>query len=220
MPGNGGRPGGGIHTRRQFLERAALGGAGLVVGGTLLTNRRAQAATVAGRLTPYLEPMPILADNAIDATGGGPVNLSAALITSQMHSQLPATTLFGYVGGPHDGGSYLGPVIVARSGTPVTANYRNELAADDYLKVFTNGGSSYAQFNPFTPAEVRILTHLHGGLLAGIDDGNPFEQPLAIPSGQTQTVTYPNAGVNKDGSSYLHPASLLGITTILSATHG
>jgi spore coat protein A, manganese oxidase len=198
-----------MHTRRQFLERAAVGGAGLVVGGTLLTNRRAEAATVAGRLTPYLDPMPILADNAIDATGGGPVNLSAALITSQVHSQLPATTLFGYVGGPHDGGSFLGPVIVARSGTAVTAHYKNELAADDYLKVFTNGGSSYAQFNPFTPAEVRILTHLHGGLLAGIDDGNPYEQPLGFSSGQTQTATYPNAGVNKDGTPYLHPASLL-----------
>jgi spore coat protein A len=199
-----------MHTRRQFLERAALGGVGMVVGGRLLTNQRAQAARVAGRLTPYLDPMPILADNAIDATGGGPVDLSTALITSQVHSELPATTLFGYVGGPHDGGSYLGPVIVARSGTAVTAHYKNELAADDYLQVFTNNGSSYTQFNPIKPtAEVRILTHLHGGLLAGIDDGNPYEQPLAIPSGQTQTATYPNAGVNKDGTPYLHPASLL-----------
>jgi spore coat protein A len=199
-----------MHTRRQFLERAALGGVGLVVGGRLLTNERARAARVAGRLTPYLDPMPILADNAIDATGGGPVDLSTALITSQVHSELPATTLFGYVGGPQDGGSYLGPVIVAKSGTAVTAHYRNELAADDYLKVFTNNGSSYTQFNPIKPtAEVRILTHLHGGLLTGIDDGNPYEQPSAIPSGQTQTATYPNAGVNKDGTPYLHPASLL-----------
>jgi spore coat protein A, manganese oxidase len=198
-----------MHTRRQFLERAALGGAGLVVGGTLLTNRRAEAATVAGRLTPYLDPMPILADNAIDATGGGTVSLSTALITSQVHSQLPATTLFGYVGGPHDGGSYLGPVILARSGTAVSASYKNGLAADDYLKVFTNNGSSYAQFNPFTPAEVRILTHLHGGLLTGESDGNPYADPGAFSSGQTQTVTYPNAGVNKDGTPYLHPASLL-----------
>jgi spore coat protein A len=199
-------------TRREFIQWTAATGAGLAVGGGLLAGRAraAPAASAAGGLTPYLDPMPILADNAIDATGqGATVNLTAALITSQVHSQLPPTTLFGYLGGPHDGTSYLGPVIVAMSGTSVAASYKNELAADDYLKVFTNGGSSYAQFNPFHPAETRILTHLHGGLLAGADDGNPYEQPFAIPSGQTQTATYPNAGVNSDGTPYLHPASLL-----------
>jgi spore coat protein A, manganese oxidase len=196
-------------TRREFIRWTAASGAGLAVGGGLLTGR-ARAASVAGGLTPYLDSMPLLADNAIDATGGRPVKLAAALITSQVHSQLPETTLFGYVGGPHDGGSYLGPVILAQSGTPVAASYTNNLAPDDYLKVFTNNGSSYTQFNPIKPTpEVRILTHLHGGLLAGIDDGNPYEQPFAIPSGQTQTATYPNAGVNSDGSPYLHPASLL-----------
>ena len=107
----------------------------------------------AAALTPYLDPMPILADNAIDATGGGTVNLTTALITSKLHSQLPATTLFGYLrrAARHDGASYLGPVILAQSGTPVSASYTNNLASDDYLKVFTNGGSSYTQFNPFSP---------------------------------------------------------------------
>jgi spore coat protein A, manganese oxidase len=202
-------------TRREFIRWTAASGAGLAVGSGLL-NGRASAARAAPRasaargLTPYLDPMPILADNAIDATGGGPVKLTTALITSQVHSQLSPTTLFGYVGGPNDGTSYLGPVILAQSGTPVSASYTNNLAPDDYLKVFTNNGSSYTQFNPVKPTpEVRILTHLHGGLLAGIDDGNPYEQPFAIPSGNTQTATYPNAGVNKDGTPYLHPASLL-----------
>jgi spore coat protein A len=202
-------------TRREFIQWTAASGTGLAVGGGLLTGRAGAAraaptASVARGLTPYLDPMPILADNAIDATGGGPVNLTTKLITRQVHSQLHPTTLFGYEGGPHDGASYLGPVILAKSGIPVTANYKNELAAGDYLKVFTNNGSSYTQFNPFKPTpEVRILTHLHGGLLAGIDDGNPFASPGAFPSGQTQTVTYPNAGVNSDGTPYLHPACLL-----------
>jgi spore coat protein A, manganese oxidase len=202
-------------TRREFIQWTAATGAGLVVGGGLLNGRAGaasavRAASVAGGLTPYLDPMPILADNAIDATGGGPVSLTTALITSQVHSQLPPTTLFGYVGGPHDGASYLGPVILAQSGTPVSASYTNNLAPDDYLKVFTNHGSSYTQFNPIKPTpEVRILTHLHGGLLTGDSDGNPYENPGAFASGQKQTATYPNAGVNKDGTPYLHPASLL-----------
>ena len=88
--------------------------------------------------TPYLDQMPILVDNAMDATGGGTVNLPTELITRKLHSQLPATTLFGYLrpGGPgagDTGASYLGPVIVAQSGIPVVANYTNHLASDTYI---------------------------------------------------------------------------------------
>jgi spore coat protein A, manganese oxidase len=198
-------------TRREFIQWTAATGAGLAVGSGLLTGRAraAPTASVAGGLTPYLDPVPILADNAINATGeGATVNLSTALITSKLHSQLPETTLFGYLGGPHDGTSYLGPVIVAKSGVQVTASYTNNLAPEDYKKVFTNNGSSYTQFNRFKPPEVRILTHLHGGLLTGDSDGNPYADPGAFRSGQTQTVTYPNAGFS-DGTPYPHPASLL-----------
>lgn len=206
-------------TRREFITWTAASWAGLVVGRALSPGRAgmawaAPAGSVAKGLTPYLDPMPILADNAIDATGGGAVNLTAELITRQVHTQLPPTTLFGYLraGGPAADSidaSYLGPVILAKSGTSVQASYTNNLAADDYLKVFTNNGSSYAQFNPARPAEARTLTHLHGGLLAGVDDGNPYVSPGAFRSGQTQMATYPNAGVNGDGATYLHPASLL-----------
>jgi len=193
-------------TRREFVKWAAAGGAGLVAGRTLWTEA-ARAATsrapavsvraglVASRLTPYLDPMPILVDNAVDATGGGTVKLTTALISRKVHRQLPATTLFGYL---HSGGpgpddtraSYLGPAIVAKSGTAVKVRYVNGLAPDDFLRVFTNGGSSYLQFPPFP--EVRIMTHLHGGFVAADDDGNPFAQPDAFRSGKTQSVTYPN----------------------------
>ena len=155
----------------------------------------ARAASVASSLTPYLDPMPTLVDNAVDATGGGTVRLTTALISRKVHRDLPATTLFGYLrsGGPGAGdtaASYLGPAIVAKSGTAVKVRYTNGLAPNDFLRVFTNGGASYLQFPPFP--EVRILTHLHGGFVAGDDDGNPFAQPDAIRSGKTQSVTYPN----------------------------
>jgi spore coat protein A len=184
-----------MQTRRDFIKRTVAGGAGLVVGGALWNGRALGATSVAASLTPYLDPMPVLVDNAVDATGGAAVSLTTALITRQLHSQLPATTLFGYLrqGGPgagDTGASYLGPAIVAKSGTPVAVSYTNGLAPNDFLRVFTNGGSSYLQFPPFP--EVRIMTHLHGGFVAGIDDGNPFEQPDAFPSGATQSVTYPN----------------------------
>jgi len=193
-------------TRREFIKWTAVGGAGLVAGRGLW-NGAARAATsrvpavsaqggpVASGLTPYLDPMPVLVDYAVDATGGGTVRLSTALISRKVHRQLPATTLFGYLhsGGPgagDTGASYLGPPIVARSGTAVKVRYANGLAPDDFLRVFTNSGASYLQFAPFP--EVRTMTHLHGGFVAGDDDGNPFANPDAFRSGATQPVTYPN----------------------------
>jgi FtsP/CotA-like multicopper oxidase with cupredoxin domain len=150
---------------------------------------------VARSLKPYVDPMPLLVDNAIDATGGGTHNLTAALISRKVHRDLPATTLFGYLrsGGPGTSdpvASYVGPAIVAKTGVPIKVNYRNNLAPDDFLRVFTNGGSSYLQFPP--APEVRILTHLHGGFVASKDDGNPYGQPAAFRSGRTQSVSYPN----------------------------
>ena len=193
-------------TRREFIKWTAVGGAGLVAGRGLLSGTAraatsrvpavsARAASVASSLTPYLDPMPMLVDNAIDATGGGTVKLTTALISRKVHSQLPATTLFGYLhsGGPGAGdtaASYLGPAIVAKSGTAVKVKYTNGLAPNDFLQVFTNDGASYLQFPPFP--EVRTMTHLHGGFVAGDDDGNPFAQPDAFRSGGTQSVTYPN----------------------------
>ncbi|HWS91119.1 MAG TPA: multicopper oxidase domain-containing protein, partial [Mycobacterium sp.] len=192
-------------TRREFLKWTAVGGAGLVAGRGLLNGAAraatsapaapARAAPAASGLTPYVDPMPLLVDNAVDATGGGMVRLTAALISRKVHRDLPATTLFGYLrsGGPGAGdtaASYLGPAIVAKTGTAVTVRYTNGLAPNDFLKVFTNGGASYLQFAPFP--EVRIMGHLHGGFVAGDDDGNPFANPDAIRSGETQSVTYPN----------------------------
>src|SRR5215472_2573745 len=193
-------------TRREFLKWTAASGAGLAVGSRLLSGQaRAAQVTRAARaapaaapaLTPYLDPMPLLVDNAFDATGGAPVSLTTAVIHRQLHSQLPnPTTLFGYLqtGGPGPGttgASFLGPAIVARSGTPVTVSYTNGLAPNDFLKVFTNGGASYLQFNG-NYGGVRIQTHLHGGLVSGLDDGNPFANPNAFKQGDVQTVTYPN----------------------------
>jgi spore coat protein A len=189
-------------TRREFIKWTAASGAGLAVGGTLLNSGRAQAAlraqaapAAAPALTPYVDAMPLLVDNAFNATGGVPAGLTTAVIQRQLHRDLPnPTTLFGYLktGGPVTGDSFLGPAIVAKSGVPVTVSYFNDIPAGAFTSVFGVNGSSYAQFNPFTPPEVRILTHLHGGLVSGETDGNPFENEAAFASGATQTVTYPN----------------------------
>src|SRR5215470_4028192 len=185
-------------TRREFIKWTAASGVGLAVAGRGLLDGRALAATsVAASLTPYQDEMPTLVGSAIDATGGGTVSLRTALITRKLHNQLPPTTLFGYLPGDVPGtgdvnASYLGPVILATGGKnpkAVQVNYFNGLDPNDYLKVFTNGGSSYTQFNKLG---TRILTHLHGAIVAGHDDGNPFDTPGAYASGATQTAIYPN----------------------------
>jgi hypothetical protein len=90
-------------TRREFIKWSAVGGAGLMAGHDLLngaaraaTSRipavSARGASVASDLTPYLDPMPVLVDYAVDATGGGTVKLTTALISRKVHRQLPATT--------------------------------------------------------------------------------------------------------------------------------
>jgi hypothetical protein len=164
-----------VTTRREFIKWIGACGAALVAGRGLWDGA-ARAATaravpagglpVAQGLTPYLDPMPVLVDYAVDATGGGTVELTTALISRKVHRQLPATTLFGYLhsGGPGAGdtaASYLGPAIVAKSGTAVKVKYINALAPNDFLRVFTNGGASYLQFPPFP--EVRILTTCTAG---------------------------------------------------------
>ena len=182
-------------TRTQFLKGGAVGGAAILLPRGPLLSGAAFAGTTTPKLQPFVDPLPLLVDNAIDATEGGNVSLTAGLVSRKVHRDLPATTLFGYLRpggpGPIDAtASYLGPAILARRDVPVRVAYRNTLQPDDYLRVFTNGGSSYLQFAA-TP-EVRTLTHLHGAFVAGDDDGNPYATPGGFRTGETQTVTYPN----------------------------
>ena len=91
-------------TRREFIKWTAASGVGLAVAGRELLDGPARAAPMAGSvastLTPYVDQMPLLVGNAINATGGGTVNLTTALISRKVHRDLPATTLFGYLQSP------------------------------------------------------------------------------------------------------------------------
>jgi spore coat protein A, manganese oxidase len=187
-------------TRRQLIQRGAAGGAGLMFGGALARVPAFATTSVATSLTPYLDPLPLLVDNAIDArtAAGASYDLTAALVTRKVHQQLKAAQFFGYLrsGGPgviDDVASYLGPAFLAEEGVGFSVDYDNGLAADDFLSVFkTPGapGASYLQFPPHP--EVRIMSHLHGAVVAGADDGNPYFDFDATAPGGTQSVTYPN----------------------------
>ncbi|HJV33779.1 choice-of-anchor D domain-containing protein [Geomonas sp.] len=125
--------------------------------------------------------------------------------TQQLHSDLPNTTaLRGYYqkgvgdGKPH----YLGPLIIAKRGTPVRIKFTNELgigaAGDLPLPVDTN--IMGAGMGPLTmtgaPCDPMMTTcamysqnraniHLHGGLTPWISDGTPHQ--WITPAGENST---------------------------------
>ena len=76
--------------------------------------------------------------------------------------------------------------VVAQSGTPLEVSFTNGLP------------TTYPAWIPvdtrLTPRgrEVRLMTHLHGGFVAGASDGNPAVTPDGFGYGETQFVTYTN----------------------------
>lgn len=119
---------------------------------------------------------------------------------------ISGTKVWGY------GGSFPGPTIEAEPRQPVEVKYIiDELPETHLLDVDTNvhgAGSS---------PEVRISTHLHGGVVKPEDDGYP--EVWASPDGTTnnqpiaykQTKEYPNE--QKPGTMWYHDHAL-GITRL------
>jgi spore coat protein A len=87
----------------------------------------------------------------------------------QLHPQLSPTRLWGYAdataGDPV--WRHLGPVIVARKGTPVRASFINDLPLAHPLPVDTTLPGA-----ELTPN--RAVAHLHGGHVPWPSDGGPF----------------------------------------------
>jgi spore coat protein A len=109
-------------------------------------------------------------------------------IMRQLHPQLPETPLWAYDDGSGlagQSGSF-GMAVVAQSGTPLEVSFTNDLPLE------------YPSWIPvdrrLTPRgdEVRLMTHLHGGFVAGDSDGNPAVTPDGFGRGETQRVYYTN----------------------------
>jgi spore coat protein A len=174
-------------TRRRFLQYGAAGGAAL-----FLPWARTPLATAAlgGKLTKYLEPVPLPGAGIVVATQSGPNQYAFAQtqISRQLHPQLPPTPLWAYDDGSGlagQAGSF-GMAVVAQSGTPLDVSFTHDLP------------STYPAWIPvdtrLTPLgdQVRLMTHLHGGFVAGDSDGNPAVTPDGFGPGETQSVFYTN----------------------------
>jgi spore coat protein A len=175
-------------TRRLFLQYGLGVGAGLAVPWTL--RAPVSRAASGGKLTKYLEPLPLPGAGIVVATPSGPnqYSFTQTQIMRQLHPDLPPTPLWAYDDGTGLGGQAgsFGMAVVAQSGTPLGVTFTHNLpdTYPDWIPVDTR----------FTPLgdEVRLMTHLHGGFVAADSDGNPAVTPNGFGPGDTQNVLYTN----------------------------
>src|SRR6266567_2624758 len=180
-------------TRRTFLKYGAGASVALALPWTV---RQASAARPArSMLTKYIQPLPLPGAGIVVATHS-PMNPNQYAFTQreiirQLHPNLPPTPFFAYDDGSGlagQAGSF-GMAIVAHSGTALDVSFTNALPLTypSWIPVDTR----------LTPLgnQLRVMTHLHGGFVAGASDGNPA--PGNTPNGYgfgnpTQSVQYPN----------------------------
>ena len=185
-------------SRKRFLQYGAAGGAALVVPWTARTP--AARAAPGGKLAKYVQPVPNVGAGIAVAqqSSTNHYSFTQTEIVRQLHPDLPATPLWAYDDGSGLGGQAgsFGMAVAAETGTPVTMSFLNDLPA------------AYPSWIPVDPDlspfgnEVRVMTHLHGGVVTGVSDGNPWATPGLYAHGETQEVVYPN-------ESGKQPASLL-----------
>jgi spore coat protein A, manganese oxidase len=163
-------------TRRQLLERGAIGGAGLMLSRASFATAAPAAVGATPKLTKWREALPV--PPVLDGRGGGKSFTIAARESTdwKFHPDLPATRTWGYWSdAPKAGLPYLGPTIVATrrpndtTDTSVTVEWRNEL--DEAF--LPNDPTIFGAVMPGDP--VPIVTHLHGGENHPQFDGTPLQ---------------------------------------------
>jgi spore coat protein A len=184
-------------TRRQLLERGAVGGAGLMLARTALTAA-APPAGISPALTKFLDQLPV--PPLIDLTGGGLRTLAMAPARHRFHAELGPAATFGY-----GGASYLGPTLQVRRGVPVSLTVPNRLGAHPLAGSIDTSLDGALQADRTTP---RVSVHVHGGLTAPRFDGHPEDTYLP---GRAKTYEYLNG---QEAATVWYHDHALGITRL------
>jgi len=147
------------------------------------------------QLTPYLDPLPV--PGPATPVSGSPGSTATYDITmkefqQQLHAELPPTTVWGYDDGT--GPFTPGPVIVARTGQPVTVNWLNDIRDLDTGLLRTN---HYLQQSSDDLScihgavdDAKTVVHLHGGHVPAAVDGYP--ESTFPPGAPAVQYVYPN----------------------------
>jgi spore coat protein A len=175
-------------TRRRFLGYGAGVSAALAL--PLTAGTPVASASAGGKLTKYMEPLPVPGAGIVVATQTGPdaYSFTQTQIARRLHPQLPPTPLWAYDDGSGlvgQAGSF-GMAVVAQSGKPIDVRFKHNLPA-----IYPNWLPVDKRLTPLGD-EVRLMTHLHGGFVAADSDGSPAVSPLGFGPDDIQAVHYPN----------------------------
>ena len=191
--------------RRAFLKMASAAGAGMFVTWPAEGGVHAFFGMTPA-LTPYVDPLPIPA--TLTPTGifnGLPLyEVRVQQMQHQVHSELPATTMWGY------NGVFPGPTFDVNSGDGIYVKWINDLR---------DGSGAYLTTHHLPvdlclhgPMELgptpRTVTHLHGGHVPWTSDGFPEHTQLP---GEEVTYLYPN---NQESAGIWYHDHAMGITRL------
>lgn len=172
--------------RRAFLKLCIRSApAMLMASGIDAAEIKNLASAIPAYRTPdsldrYVDPLPIPKRLAPSGTGkhGALYRVRMLEIKQQLHSQLPATRLWGYEG------QYPGPTIEAFRGRPIEVRWENNLPSQHIFEVDPHIHGAM----PPAPA-VRTVPHLHGARSRSDSDGLPEKW---FTPGSAAHFVYPN----------------------------
>lgn len=190
-------------TRRQLLQAGAVAGGGVLTQAYGAGSGRALAAPAPP--AAFTEQLPTLAEiGAIDMRAGGHLELWARNTRHRFQEQMGLAETLAF----QDAASsrtYLGPVIIAKKGTPLSLTVHNRIAGHPLAfaidKELLPPGSNEA-------AAPRLALHLHGGNTHPRSDGGPEQ---AFRPGASYTYHYEN---KQDAAGLWFHDHTLGMTRL------
>jgi len=163
-------------TRREFVKRTAVAGAGVALLSKYALPS-AKAAANSDQLAKWIQPIRGLGPSGIPVLNGRRdrvfrdttfYEVTAGEFLDQLHPALPPTRLWGYWDTTNPVKRHLGGVIITPRNQAARLRVTNILPPRHILPVDTTlPGANQAQN--------RIATHLHGGWIPWISDGGPFD---------------------------------------------
>jgi spore coat protein A, manganese oxidase len=202
-----------VTTRRTFLTQCSTAAGGLLLGRnralaamTMTHAMPAQAQTLnVSTLATFVDPLPI--PQVAKSSGMRPLpssprtkvpyyRFAAHPVECKIHRDLRPTQFWSF------GSSVPGPTLEMRSGEEILVEWASELPQQHFLPIDYRFHG--AEGNP----QVRIVTHLHGGIVPPDSDGYP--EDWYVP-GKSVTYRYP---IRQDAAMLWYHDHAMGINRL------
>src|SRR5687768_15123833 len=165
-------------TRRQLLQRGAVGGAGLMLPTALLQS---SALAAAPGIAPYQANLLNYIPPIVPVADGATVELAIRQVQRIVAPRAKPTMVWSYELAQGDprvngaAGSWIGPILALQASSAITVNYAMSGAIDQHLLAASIDKTVLDPYvtDPNAP-DTRFMTHLHGSFVDGDNDGNPF----------------------------------------------